>query len=92
MGSGGACAPARRGALPAQNDLPRPGSPSTSRDPAVDQGAGVFEAMVHDLRAVLRLAQGRPPQCSTAAVLDRRTLRSTPRAAAVAVTTAPSAR
>jgi len=67
MGSGGACAPARRGALPAQNDLPRPGSPSTSRDPAVDQGAGVFEAMVHDLRAVLRLAQGRPPQCSTAA-------------------------
>jgi transposase len=39
--------------------------------------AGVFEAMVHDLRAVLRLAQGRPP-VPTAAVLDRRTLRSTP--------------
>jgi transposase len=39
--------------------------------------AGVFEAMVHDLRAVLRLAQGRPP-VPTAAVLDSRTLRSTP--------------
>ena len=39
--------------------------------------AGVFEAMVHDLRAVLRLAQGRDPQ-PTAAVLDSRTLRSTP--------------
>lgn len=39
--------------------------------------AGVFEAMVHDLRAVLRLAQGRPPD-PTAAVLDSRTLRSTP--------------
>ena len=42
--------------------------------------AGVFEAMVHDLRAVLRLAQGRPPVVPTAAaaVLDSRTLRSTP--------------
>ena len=39
--------------------------------------AGIFEAMVHDLRAVLRLAQGRPPD-PTAAVLDSRTLRSTP--------------
>ncbi len=39
--------------------------------------AGVFEAMVHDLRAVLRLAQGRAPE-PTAAVLDSRTLRSTP--------------
>ena len=40
--------------------------------------AGVFEAMVHDLlRAVLRLAQGRAPDPS-AAVLDSRTLRSTP--------------
>ncbi len=40
--------------------------------------AGVFEAMVHDLRAVLRLAQGRPPVPTAAAVLDSRTLRSTP--------------
>jgi transposase len=39
--------------------------------------AGVFEAMVHDLRTVLRLAQGRTPE-PTAAVLDSRTLRSTP--------------
>lgn len=39
--------------------------------------AGVFEAMVHDLRTVLRLAQGRTPDPS-AAVLDARTLQSTP--------------
>ena len=39
--------------------------------------AGVFTAMVDDLRAVLRLAQGRPPEPS-AAVLDARTLQSTP--------------
>jgi transposase len=39
--------------------------------------AGVFEAMVHDLRALLRLASGRAPG-PTAAVLDSRTLRSTP--------------
>ena len=39
--------------------------------------AGVFEAMVHDLRALLRLAQGRVPE-PTAAVLDSRTMHSTP--------------
>ncbi len=39
--------------------------------------AGVLEAMVHDLRALLRMAQGRAPD-PTAAVLDSRTLRSTP--------------
>src|ERR671916_1446348 len=39
--------------------------------------ARVFEAMVHDLRAVLRLAQGREAE-PTAAVMDSRTLRSTP--------------
>jgi transposase len=39
--------------------------------------AGVFEAMVHDLRALVRLAQGRAPD-PTAAILDSRTLRSTP--------------
>ena len=44
--------------------------------------AGVFEAnLVHDLRAVLRLAQGRAPE-PTAAVLDSRTLRSTPESGA----------
>jgi transposase len=39
--------------------------------------AGVFEAMVHDLRAVLRIAQGRNPEPS-AAIFDGRTLQSTP--------------
>jgi transposase len=39
--------------------------------------AGVFEAMVHDLRALLRLASGRAPDPS-AAILDSRTLRSSP--------------
>jgi transposase len=39
--------------------------------------AGVFEAMVHDLRALLRLAQGRKAD-PTAAILDSRTLQSTP--------------
>ncbi|MBA2716975.1 MAG: IS5 family transposase [Propionibacteriales bacterium] len=39
--------------------------------------AGCFEALAHDLRAVLRLAAGRSEEPS-AAVLDSRTLRSTP--------------
>lgn len=39
--------------------------------------AGVFEAIVHDLRAVLRLAKGREEQPS-AAIFDSRTLQSTP--------------
>lgn len=39
--------------------------------------AGVFEAMVHDLRVLLRLAQGRHEQPS-AAIFDSRTLQSTP--------------
>ncbi len=39
--------------------------------------AGVFEAMVQDLRALLRLAQGRPEQPS-AAIFDSRTLQSSP--------------
>ncbi len=39
--------------------------------------AGVFEAMVHDLRALLRLAKGRDKE-PTAAIMDSRTLRSTP--------------
>src|SRR5918911_2191037 len=51
--------------------------------PAVDQqtrrwlAAGVFEAIVHDLRVLLRLAAGRAPQ-PTAAIFDSRTLQSTP--------------
>jgi transposase len=39
--------------------------------------AGVFEAMVHDLRALLRLSEGRASD-PTAAILDSRTLRCTP--------------
>jgi transposase len=39
--------------------------------------AGVFEAIVHDLRAVLQLAQGRKAEPS-AAIFDSRTLQSTP--------------
>ena len=39
--------------------------------------AGCFEAMAHDLREVLRVATGRETQ-STAAILDSRTVQSTP--------------
>ena len=39
--------------------------------------AGCFEALAHDLRAVLRQAAGRPAEPS-AAILDSRTLRSSP--------------
>src|SRR5918995_76474 len=39
--------------------------------------AGAFEAMVHDLRALLRLAKGRDKE-PTAAILDSRTLRALP--------------
>ena len=40
--------------------------------------ADVFEALVHDLRVLLRLAAGRAPQ-PTAALFDSRTLQSTPK-------------
>jgi transposase len=43
--------------------------------------AEVFEAMVHDLRAVLRVANGRREQPS-AAIFDSRTLQSTPESGA----------
>jgi transposase len=43
--------------------------------------AGVFEAIVHDLRALLRLVQGRAPT-PTAAILDSRTLQSSPESGA----------
>ena len=43
--------------------------------------AGVFEAVVHDLRAVLRLAKGRQEQ-PTAAIFDSRTLQSSPESGA----------
>jgi transposase len=43
--------------------------------------AGCFEAILHDLRAILRLAEGRRPQPS-AAVFDSQTLQSTPESGA----------
>lgn len=43
--------------------------------------AGVFEAIAHDLRELLRVAAGRSPQPS-AAILDSRTLQSTPESGA----------
>src|SRR5947208_14833722 len=39
--------------------------------------AGCFEAIVHDLRAILRFAEGRDPE-PTAAIFDSRTMQSTP--------------
>src|SRR6478735_3839460 len=39
--------------------------------------AGCFEAIVHDLRAILRFADGRDPE-PTAVILDGRTIQSTP--------------
>jgi transposase len=39
--------------------------------------AGVFEEMVHDLRVLLRLSEGRAPD-PTATILDSRTLQCTP--------------
>ena len=39
--------------------------------------AGCFEAIVHDLRAILRFAAGRNPE-PTAAIFDGRTIQSTP--------------
>src|ERR1041385_7093649 len=43
--------------------------------------AGVFQAMVDDLRAILRMAQGRNAE-PTAVILDSRTLQSTPESGA----------
>ena len=53
--------------------------------------AGVFEAIVRDLRELLRLAAGKKARPS-AAIMDSRTLRSTPESGdPVPATTAPSA-
>src|SRR5215208_3915722 len=43
--------------------------------------AGVFEKLVHDLRAVLRICAGRSPQPS-AAIFDGRVMQSTPESGA----------
>ena len=45
--------------------------------------AGVFESLVHDLRAILRIAEGRK-ESPTAAIFDSRTLQSTPESGALA--------
>jgi transposase len=52
--------------------------------------AGVFEAMAADLRALLRLAVGRKPQPS-AAILDSRTLQSSPESRLQTTERAPTA-
>ena len=48
--------------------------------------AGVFEQMVHDLRILLRLSEGRASG-PTSTILDSRTLRSTPQRAALGAAT-----
>jgi len=58
----------------------RLGKPSTSRRERW-LTAGVFEAMVNDLRELLRLAAGRKEQPS-AAIFDSRTLQSSPESGA----------
>jgi transposase len=52
--------------------------------------AGCFEAISHDLSVLLRLDAGREAT-PTAAVMDSRTLQSTPKTVSVLATTAPSA-
>jgi hypothetical protein len=54
----------------------RPGTSSIS-SPERWIKAGVFEAPAHDLRAMLRIAEGRKER-PTAAIIDSRTLQSTP--------------
>lgn len=44
--------------------------------------AGCFESMAHDLRALLRMAEGRAGPHPTAAVIDSRTMQSTPESGA----------
>lgn len=46
------------------------------------QRAGVFEALAHDLRAILRLAAGRAHAQPSAVILDSRTLQSSPESGA----------
>lgn len=65
MGCVGSCAPARRGAICRMTC--RRGTPSTSKP-----SAG-FEAIVHDLRALIRLGEGKSVD-PTAAIFDSRTL------------------
>src|SRR5947209_11187276 len=77
--------PALRGAPrhPVAGDAPRPAAVARRVRPgdAVAEGGLLFEMLAHDLRAVLRLAAGRGEEPS-AAILDSRTLRSTPESGA----------
>jgi transposase len=61
------------------NDFPRWEAVSQQTQRWIN--AGSFEAIVHDLRALLRLAQGRNAEPS-AAIFDGRTLQSTPESGA----------
>jgi len=63
------------------NDLPPPWEEAVYQQTQRWLKAGVFEAMVHDLRTLLRIWEGRAPE-PTAAILDSRTLRSTPESGA----------
>ena len=83
----GWCAPGRRGGCCPTTS--RRGRPSTSRRSAGSR-RGVFEAIAHDLRALLRLAAGATAE-PTAAIFDSRTLQSRRRAASGRATTGPSA-
>jgi transposase len=74
MAYAGSCGPERNGAGCPMTC--RPGRSSiNSRERWIK--AGVFESLVHDLHAVLRIADGRK-ESSTAAIFDSRTLQSTP--------------
>ena len=57
------------------NDLPP--WPAVYQQTKRWQAAGVFESMVHDLRALLRLAEGKKAAPS-AMIIDGRTMQSTP--------------
>lgn len=61
------------------NDLPP--WPAVYQQTQRWMAAGSFEAIVHDLRAMLRVAAGREPEPS-AAIFDGRTLQSTPESGA----------
>src|SRR4051794_8883919 len=77
VGGGGPARPpgaGRRGGPPPRAPRGGGGVPRPARR---WRAAGVFEAMAHDLRAVIRVAAGRDP-APTAAIFDGRTVRSTP--------------
>src|SRR5215510_11323705 len=78
MACAGSCGPERLGAGCLMTC--RPGTSSIS-SPGRWIKAGVFESLVYDLRAVLRIAEGRK-ESPTVAIIDSRTLQSTPESGA----------